>query len=529
MDLDKLYIYRNTTIENLFNQNTQFSGYDEFNKIPADKIIVWFYVLSPNIKYSLICNALTDYTQRLNYVLSKVGAYQTKILFTISKRRFHTIYVDSDNKVQNSIEIYNKSLIELADSVQNTFVFDIDNFLDNYPINEIIDWKYYYMAKMFFSPQLSLPFKAWFNSKLSTISHVRKKCLILDLDNTLWGGILGEEGIDGIKLGGDYPGNAFKDFQQNIRETLDKGVILAICSKNNESDVNEMFETHPEILLKKDDFLIIKANWTDKAQNIIEIAKEINIGLDSLVFVDDNPRERERVKSELPMVEVPEFPEEPYWLYDFFKQVYSQYFQTYKLTNEDVRKKDQYIENFKREQLKVTLGSLDDYIKELDIELSFYTNKNLTRVSQMTQKTNQFNLTTKRYTEAEIYELVKQNALVFSVGVKDKFGDSGITGAAIVTFESEKVAFIDSFLLSCRILGKDIENIFLDLIKNELNKIGVSRLNANYIKTKKNGQTEDFFERNGFTLEDVTEFTKKYHFMIKKIKEINMNYKIVII
>jgi len=515
-------------VEGMFRPGTLFSGYDEFNIVPDTNIIIWFYVITPNTEHELIEDVIRDYQQRLSFVISKTDSSQTKILLTLSKRIVHNNFVDSDQTIIYSIEDYNKSLMSLSNAHPNIYVFNIDEFLTDLSLYDIIDWKFYYMAKMYFAPKHNISFRKWFDGKMNTINYVRKKCLVLDLDNTLWGGVLGEEGIGGVKLGGDYPGNAFKDFQQNIKESINKGVIVAICSKNNENDVKEMISRHPEMVLNEKDFLLIKSNWTDKAQNIVDIANELNIGLDSFVFIDDNPRERERVKSELPMIEVPEFPSEPYMLYDFFKMVYSQYFQIYKLTTEDKRKKDQYFENFKREKLKVTLSSMDDYISALDIELSFFKNMNLSRVSQMTQKTNQFNLTTRRYTESDLNRFVEQSDEVYSIGVKDKFGDSGITGAAIITIDkANQVATIDSFLVSCRILGRGIENVFLNLVLNSLYMQGLRNINACYLKTKKNEQTVNFYENNGFTIEEKTENSKSYKLTVNGVIEINKSYRII--
>jgi len=312
-----------------------------------------------------------------------------------------------------------------------------------------------------------------------------------------------------------------------IKQAAKAGVILAVCSKNNLHDVMDAWKTHPEMILKEDNFSSLRINWRDKAANIVEIANELNIGLDSLVFIDDNPRERERIKTELPQVETPDFPDMPYDLVKFFFQLYQTYFQVYKLSNEDLKKTEQYKDNAKRNRLLKSFNSMDEYIKNLEIELKFMVNKNLPRVAQMTQKTNQFNLTTHRYSESEINNFIDNNQLIFSLGVSDKFGDSGVTGASIVFLDKKNAsAEIDSFLLSCRILGKGIEHIFLRLILNHLFEMGIRKVNALFIQSAKNIQTKDFYEKNEFSIINESEKEKNYFYKIIHKFNIDNKYKI---
>ena len=246
------------------------------------------------------------------------------------------------------------------------------------------------------------------------------------------------------------------------------------------------------------------------------------------MFIDDNPRERERVKTELPMVEVPDFPDQPFELFDFFTKIYSKFFQIHRLTNEDSKKTKQYKENTLRNQLKTSIGSIDEYIKNLNIELSIFVNSNVSRVAQMTQKTNQFNLTTKRYSEAQINDIIENGHFIYSVGVKDKFGDNGITGAAIVLVNKEnKSADIDSYLLSCRILGKNIENIFLKNILNHLYDKGIINITAKYCSTNKNSQTNSFYSDNCFEIVNESKAEKSYICSLNKQFEIDNKFKIV--
>ena len=225
-----------------------------------------------------------------------------------------------------------------------------------------------------------------------------------------------------------------KHFQENILEAADNGVIITVCSKNNEEDALEVFANHPFQLINEKHLSAYRINWQDKVTNIQELSEELNIGLDSIVFIDDNPIERERVKQMLPMVAVPDFPEHPYLMSDFFKRVYDDYFQLNRLTSEDKNKTQQYIANSERNVFKKAFGSVDEYLESLEMELDVLQADKftVTRIAQMTQKTNQFNLTSKRYTEDDLYQFIDDSSLVHCLSVRDKFGDNGVTVASII-------------------------------------------------------------------------------------------------
>ena len=318
---------------------------------------------------------------------------------------------------------------------------------------------------------------------------------MLDLDNTLWGGVLGEDGISGIKMGGDYPGKAFAFFQKLLLQLSKAGVILTVCSKNNEADVLEAWDKNPFMVLKKEHFAAYRINWTDKATNIKELADELNLGLDSFVFIDDNPTERELIKQMLPMVSVPEFPAQPYELPVFFKMVVEDYFKVYSITEEDKKKTEQYKANAARAQAQHSFTDFGAFLESLDIQITIEAANefNIPRIAQMTQKTNQFNLTTKRYTDADVKGFLANGWKIWCISVADRFGDNGITGCIIINGDE-----IDTFLLSCRILGKGIEKAFIKKIMTLLKEGGVSSVKAAYLPTAKNAQVADFYDRCGF-------------------------------
>lgn len=521
----KYFIFRNNTVERFFSfLDAEFGGYDELSAEQGNyDRYLWFYQAPMILDSFKTQDIIEDYIDKFNFTLSQLSADKQIIAFTISDS-FMFKCCNSDFSLKRAVYSYNLNLFDKSAELQNLKVLDIDDFFKRYDISNQIDWKYYYLSQMIYNPKIADAFEQWFVRKLRAIESKRKKCLVLDLDNTLWGGILGEDGIGGIKLGGAYPGNAFSDFQQNLLQASNNGVILTVCSKNNEEDVFEAWEKHADMILRKGNFSTWKINWRDKATNIFELSKDLNIGLDSMVVIDDSPAERELVKVQLPDVEVPDFPKQPYLLRDFYTTIYEDYFQIYTLTKEDKVKTSQYKASFERKSYQTNFRNLDEYIRCLDIKLEIRqaTEIDLARVSQMTQKTNQFNLTTKRYTEDQIASFIEGGDLIYCLLVKDKFGDSGMTGLAIIKVNEEnKTAEIDSCLLSCRILGRQIENTFLAVVLKNVQQKGISRIFAKYIETLKNKQTEDFYSNNGFVLTLQQKGEKYYSYDLSHIIELN--------
>lgn len=520
------YIYRNFTAENLFvGQDAKFSGYSDIAQVPEDAVnYVWFYLPSINLNSYELANEIFDFKSRIDYLLTRIPSNKRLLLFTLDCL-FEFKSESSSTLVASAIEEYNSHLYSLSKEHLNVKVIDFKGFISSIG-KEIFDWRFYYISQSLVNPKLNSTFAQWFQKQLNAIEGKRKKCLVLDLDNTLWGGILGEDGLEGIQLGNTYPGKAYYDFQIGLMQAKDSGVIITLCSKNNESDVLEYWEKHPAQVLKQNHIAAYRINWQDKATNIRELAEELNIGLDSMVFIDDNPAERERVKQELPMVSVPDFPKQPYLLPQFLKEVYQEYFQIHQLTAEDKKKTDQYIANAERKVFSQTFKNADEYLASLSMELKVFTGDeySIPRIAQMTQKTNQFNLTTPRLTEQEVWEYVNSGALVNCLGVKDRFGDNGITVASIISIR-EKSASIDAFLLSCRILGRDIEKAYLFHLLNELQARGINLVDAYYIPTAKNKQTEMFYEDCGFSFLKEENGIKRYQKELDSKIEIKPYYK----
>lgn len=339
----------------------------------------------------------------------------------------------------------------------------------------------------------------------------RKKALILDLDNTLWGGVIGEDGVGGIVLGRDHTGAAYRDFQRRCKELKDLGILLAVVSKNNIEDALEGINAHPDMALREEDFVAIKANWIPKAENIASLATELNLGLDSFVFVDDNPVEREAVKQALPEVIVPDFPDHPSKLNSFAIALAKEFFSVIRLTGEDSVKTQAYKAEEQRVSIKRQFSNLSDYLRSLEMNLSISAAEeaDIHRVAQLTQKTNQFNLTTRRYTEADICEMAAAPEWRIWLGyLEDRFGQLGKVICCLVKIEKE-AARIDTFLMSCRAMGRGVENAFLETIEFLLFQEGVRHVNASYIATPKNSVVKDFWTKSGYSRLEGTE--NEYH------------------
>lgn len=514
------FVFRNNTVERFFSKEYAFSGYDDISLVPADsESYVWWYQVPIKYEQEVLAEEVRGYAQKLGFVLCQIDSKKQFVALTMDIM-YSVPFTDDDYQLAQAVDDYNAALYEAERAHSNVKVIDIREFTRQFPANELMDWKFYFISQMGMNPKLNKQFKTWFDHKLESIALKRKKCCVLDLDNTLWGGVLGEDGIEGIKIGGDYPGKAFLYWQEALLQLAKSGVILTVCSKNNEADVLEAWEKNPFIVLKKDAFSAYRINWTDKATNIKELAEELNIGLDSFVFVDDNPTERELVKQVLPMVAVPDFPEQPYMFPEFFKQLVHDYFKVYSVTDEDRKKTEQYKANAARAHAQASFADFDKFLESLDIQITIEAANefNIQRIAQMTQKTNQFNLTTKRYTDADVRGFVEAGWKIWCISVADKFGDNGITGCVMVNGQE-----IDTFLLSCRILGKGIEIAFVKKVMSMLATLGVEVLTAKYLPTAKNAQVRDFYEKCGFTcVAEREDGCKEYSFDLKS-NDLNIN------
>ncbi len=328
------------------------------------------------------------------------------------------------------------------------------------------------------------------------------KCLVLDLDNTVWGGVIGDDGLDGITLGQGSPlGEGYTAFQEYARELSRRGVILAVCSKNDEANALEPFEKHPDMVLKRGDIASFVANWSNKADNIRAIAQQLNIGLDALCFIDDNPFERNLVRQELPMVAVPEVSDDPT---DFpVALADGGYFEGLAVTEEDRERTSQYQGNKARDALKAAVTDLPSYLRGLEMQLVWkrFDKIGLQRIVQLINKSNQFNLTTRRYTDEDIIAVMADpEAFGLQLRLLDRFGDNGIIAIIIGRLQPDKDLYVDTWLMSCRVLGRQVEPTTLNLICQEAATLGARRVVGEYIPTKKNAMVKEHYARLGFTV-----------------------------
>ncbi len=342
-----------------------------------------------------------------------------------------------------------------------------------------------------------------------------KKCVILDCDNTLWGGIIGEDGISDIKLDSEtIPGRFFYQFQEQLVELNKRGILLSLCSKNNPDDVFDVLDKHPFCLLKREHFSAIKINWENKAQNILEIGRSLNLGLDSFIFIDDSNMECDLIRNEIPGIEVLQVPSSDrlYNLPHLLNQ--KPYFKSGSSSIEDTHRVQMYSDEFKRQDLKKNFTNIDEFIKTLKLKLTIRRNplNQVPRIAQLTQKTNQFNFTSKRHSENTIADFISSTRThVYTAEVEDKFGKYGITGVIVVETGDAKVGNVEIFLMSCRILGRKIELYFLNKVIHEIQKeFEIKHWRTEYIPSLKNQQLAEFWPRCGLTLQEIVNETKIY-------------------
>jgi len=396
------------------------------------------------------------------------------------------------------------------------FVFDYDAFCSKCGKENILDYKMYYLGdikiRFKYIPRLCEEYISYIKPLLA----LTKKCIVLDLDNTLWGGIVGEDGFEGIKLGPTPEGRPFLEFQRYLLSLFNIGIILSINSSNNPEDALSVLRTHPHMILKENHFASIKINWDSKISNMKKISEEINIGLDSLVFFDDDKLNREIIRTALPEVKVVDLPDDPSLYLKTLMELND--FNSYQFSEEDKKRGQMYADERKRQELNETIMDITEYLKALNMVVTIEkaNSFNIPRISQLTQKTNQFNMTTKRYLEEDIKKFANSNKyLVYSARIEDKFGDNGIVGVVIVKRE-EKKWIIDSFLLSCRVIGRRVEETILVYILEEAKKERVNTLIGEFISTKKNIPAKEFYKKIGFELIEEKNGRQLWEFPIEK-------------
>ena len=391
----------------------------------------------------------------------------------------------------------------LRESVGSSLFLDLDDVLLQVGRNSFFDRRYWYTAQYPFTAEAACELVRRVVGVGVVLKTPRAKVLVLDADNTLWGGVVGEEGIDGIALGPDYPGAAFRDFQRRILDFQQRGLILALCSKNNAADVDQVLREHPHQILRDRHFAARRVNWLSKVDNLISLADELALGLDSFIFVDDSAHECAAVRHSLPNVEVIQTPARPVEIPTCLDQVAR--LEVLTLTNEDIAKTELYAQERRRRELSQALAKhgtkADQYLARLDMKMRIALNDegHLSRLSQLTQKTNQFNLTTRRYDERQMKSFIAADEwLVADFSLADIFGDSGIVGLALLRLLPGRHAELDTFLMSCRVIGRSAEGAFLHALLRHLTSLGVVAVMAEFIPTAKNALAKSFLSEHSF-------------------------------
>jgi FkbH-like protein len=392
----------------------------------------------------------------------------------------------------------NRDLRRIAEGFRGVYILDYDALVARHGRQRWHDERKWLMARLPIASGHLLHMANEWVRFIVPLTGRTAKCLVVDLDNTLWGGVIGEDGMTGIKIGPEYPGAAFQALHRVLLDLSRRGILLAVCSKNNLDDALEVFEKHPGMLLRLKHFAAVRINWTDKAQNLREIAQELNIGVDALAFLDDNPFEREQVRAALPEITVIDLPQNPL---DYAAAVRDcPVFERLALSAEDQKRTAMYAEQRQRADAQQTFQSKEDFFRflEQEAELEPVTALTLARVAQLTQKTNQFNLTTRRYSEQQIAEIASRPGWhIVSIKVRDRFGDHGLVGVAIAHDEGQQCE-VDTFLLSCRVIGRTVETALLAHLAQHAAERGCKRLVGWFLPTKKNAPARDFYRQHGF-------------------------------
>lgn len=416
-----------------------------------------------------------------------------------------TVFGSYANKVESSftyqVRKLNYELMRLSQQYQNLFICDIAALQDKLGRDMMFAANVYTSTEMILSMD-ALPYVA--SRVMDIVSAVKgqfKKCLILDLDNTLWGGVIGDDGIEGIRLGhGLGIGKAFSEFQMWIKKLKQRGIIICIASKNNEETAKEPFEKHPDMVLKLNDIAVFQANWETKVDNIRTIQSILNIGFDSMVFLDDNPFERNMVRENIPGITVPELPEDPA---EYLEYLYSlNLFETASYSVADKDRTKQYQVEAKRVSLSKTFTNEADFLKSLNMvsTVSGFTKFNTPRVAQLSQRSNQFNLRTVRYTDADIEALANDPDVIdLSFTLEDKFGDNGLIAVVIMKPLNAETLFVDTWFMSCRVLKRGMENFTLNTMVERAKTAGYKKIIGEYLPTPKNGMVKEHYPNLGFT------------------------------
>lgn len=490
----------------------------------AHKLLSAYNKLEPVTYHTLADN-------QINLIASIQGAINERLSASIIYYNYSEINDSVFGSYANKTEVsflyqlrkLNFKLMEYAAKTPAFYIADIADVQNQVGKAGMFQSSIYINTEMVLSIDVLPAAAAKTVAIIAAINGRFKKCLILDLDNTLWGGIIGDDGIENIQLGALGIGKAFTEFQYWIKKLKNRGIILAVCSKNTEATAKTPFENHPDMVLHLDDIAVFVANWENKVDNIRHIQQVLNIGFDSMVFLDDNPFERNMVKENLPELTVPELPEDPA---EYLEYLYPlNLFETVSFSGGDINRTEQYQTEAKRVQVQQNFTNEDDFLKSLNMlsVVEHFNKFNTPRAAQLSQRSNQFNLRTIRYTEQDIEALTRDdNYTTFTFTLEDKFGDNGLIGVVVLKKENNNTLFIENWLMSCRVLKRGVESFVLQNLKHFAKQSGMNYLKGEYIPTAKNELVKDHYKNMGFKasenywLLDVNTHTNKTNFITKK-------------
>jgi len=466
----------------------------------SHKLVAKYNKLKPE-QYSSF--AESQLAQIENLYTSINNKLRAKIIFYNYPEIDDAIFGNYANKIESSFLFQqrklNNELMTYASKLSNFYICDISSIQNQIGKTAMFQTSVYFNTEMVLSIDALPLVAARTISLIGSMYGKLKKCLIIDLDNTMWGGIIGDDGIENIQIGSLGIGKAFSEFQYWVKKLKNRGIIIAVCSKNTESVAKEPFEKHPDMVLRLDDIAVFMANWNNKADNIKLIQQILNIGFDSMVFLDDNPFERNMVRENIADILVPELPEDPG---DYLEYLYTlNLFETSSFSNEDGERTKLYQVEAKRAALQTSYTNEDEFLKSLNMTsvVEPFNKFNTPRVAQLSQRSNQFNLRTVRYTEPDIEDLIGQNGVfTYAFTLEDQFGDNGLISVIILKHENNETLFIDTWLMSCRVLKRGMENFILNTIVNFAHTEGYKYLKGEYIATAKNEMVKDHYKNLGF-------------------------------
>jgi FkbH-like protein len=528
---------------------TYICGYGQYNQDILDQSSR-LYEFSPDITFVIVDTRTvmstlfyTPYAipvnDRRNYIDKRVADFvnlvrtfknraNSKLVLTNCSIPTYSPYGICEGKseygLREMVYDFNAKLSNAFRSDPQVFLFDFNSFVSKYGEANVLDYRQFLVGDIKVSlshiPHLGEELMGYVKANLG----VNRKCIVLDLDNTLWGGIIGEDGFDRIDLSLKPPGMAFVEFQRVLLALYQRGIILAINSRNNEDEALRAIREHPYMVLREENFATMKINWSDKISNMKEIAEELNIGLESIVYFDDDPINRELMLKAIPQIMTVNLPDDPSLYASTLMRIND--FNTLAVTSEDRDRGKMYKQEQKRIELKNSASNLEDFLKQLEIKVTMKKANDFTipRIAQLTLKTNQFNLTTHRYQEEDVQMFAHdQTKLIGCVQTKDKFGENGITGVYIINKNhAEKEWFIDTFLLSCRVMGRGIEDAMLGYLLSKAKEAGIVKVRAEFIPTKKNKPCEQLLPNFGFKKEG-EQWVFTYQEPIKQTSHIELN------